>query len=68
VPLDRRGTGVGIMQLCGDTGGMLGPLVGTALFAGSSSLPYLATAGLVCCFIPVALWLAHLERRATVHG
>ena len=66
VPLDRRGMGVGIMQLCGDTGGMLGPLVGTALFAGSSSLPYLATAGLVTCFIPVALWLAHLERRATV--
>lgn len=65
-PIEQRGTGVGIMQLCGDTGGTLGPLVGTALFAGSSSLPYLATAGLVTCFIPVALWLAHLERRGTV--
>lgn len=64
LPLDRRGTGVGLMQLCGDFGGMLGPLVGTALFAGSSRLPYLATAGLVTCFIPVALWLASLERRA----
>jgi hypothetical protein len=52
------------MQLCGDVGGMLGPLVGTALFAGSSVLPYLGTAGLVTCFIPVALWLARLERRA----
>jgi MFS family permease len=65
-PIEQRGTGVGIMQLCGDAGGTLGPLVGTALFAGSSSLPYLATAGLVTCFIPVALWLAQLERRATV--
>ena len=64
LPLERRGTGVGLMQLCGDVGGMLGPLVGTALFAGSSVLPYLGTAGLVTCFIPVALWLARLERRA----
>jgi MFS family permease len=64
IPLDRRGAGVGLMQLCGDAGGMLGPLVGTALFAGSSVLPYLGTAGLVTCFIPVALWLARLERRA----
>jgi MFS family permease len=64
IPLDRRGAGVGLMQLCGDAGGMLGPLIGTALFAGSSVLPYLGTAGLVTCFIPVALWLARLERRA----
>jgi MFS family permease len=64
LPLERRGAGVGLMQLCGDVGGMLGPLVGTALFAGSSVLPYLGTAGLVTCFIPVALWLARLERRA----
>ena len=66
VPLDRRGTGVGFMQLAGDAGGMLGPLIGTALFAGSSTLPYLATAALVTLFLPVALWLARLERRATV--
>jgi len=65
-PIEQRGTGVGLMQLCGDSGGMLGPLVGTALFVGSSTLPYLATAGLVLCFLPVALWLARLERRATV--
>lgn len=66
VPIDRRGMGVGFMQLAADVGGMLGPLIGTALFAGSSMLPYLGTAGLVTCFIPVALWLARLERRATV--
>jgi len=65
-PIEQRGAGVGLMQLCTDTGGMLGPLIGTALFAGSTTLPYLGTAGLVACFIPVALWLARLERRATV--
>lgn len=65
-PIEQRGAGVGLMQLCADAGGMLGPLIGTALFAGSTLLPYLATAGLVACFIPVALWLARLERRATV--
>ena len=53
------------MQLCGDAGGMLGPLIGTALFEGSTKLPYIGAAGLVACFIPVALWLARLERRAT---
>lgn len=65
-PIEQRGIGVGLMQLCADAGGMLGPLIGTALFAGSSMLPYLGTAGLVTCFIPVALWLARLERGATV--
>jgi MFS family permease len=65
-PIERRGSGVGLMQLCGDAGGMLGPLIGTALFEGSTKLPYLGAAGLVACFIPVALWLARLERRATV--
>lgn len=63
-PIERRGSGVGLMQLCGDFGGMLGPLIGTALFEGSTVLPYLGSAGLVTCFIPVALWLARLERRS----
>jgi MFS family permease len=63
VPPDRRGTGVGLLQLCGDVGGMLGPLVGTALFAKDTRVPYLLTAGLVACFVPVAAWLARLEMR-----
>lgn len=58
VPSDRRGAGAGVLQLCGDVGGMLGPLVGTALFAGSTGVPYLLTAALVAAFVPVALWLA----------
>jgi DHA1 family multidrug resistance protein-like MFS transporter len=66
VPRERRGTGVGMLQLCGDVGGMLGPLVGTALFAGDTAVPYLGTAALVACFVPLALWLGRLERRAVV--
>jgi MFS family permease len=65
VPRERRGTGAGLLQLCGDSGGMLGPLVGTALFASSTTVPYLASAVLVACFLPIALWLARLEARAT---
>ncbi|HVZ88310.1 MAG TPA: MFS transporter [Polyangia bacterium] len=64
VPRDRRATGVGLMQFCGDLGGTLGPLVGTALLVSSTSLPYLGTAALVVCSIPLALWLARLEARA----
>jgi MFS family permease len=64
VPAERRGTGAGLLQLCGDVGGMAGPLVGTALFAGSTAVPYLGTAGLLACFIPVAAWLAQVETRA----
>ena len=61
VPRERRGTGTGILQLCGDAGGMLGPLVGTALFAGNTAIPYLAAAALSACFVPVAAWLARPE-------
>jgi hypothetical protein len=43
---------------------MLGPLVGTALFAGNNAIPYLGTAALVACFVPVAVWLARIETRA----
>ncbi len=64
VPAERRGTGAGLLQLCGDVGGMLGPLVGTALFATSTELPYLLTAALVAAFVPVAWWLRRIERTA----
>ncbi|HVV49257.1 MAG TPA: MFS transporter [Polyangia bacterium] len=64
VPRERRGTGVGLLQFCGDLGGTAGPLVGTALLARSTTVPYLATAGLVACAVPLALWLARLEARA----
>ena len=64
VPPERRGTGAGLLQLCGDAGGMLGPLVGTILFAGSTVTPYLLTAAILLGFFPVALWLARVEHRA----
>jgi MFS family permease len=66
VPRERRGTGAGLLQLCGDVGGMLGPLVGTALFAGSTAVPYLLSAGLLTCFIPVGVWLARVESRLPI--
>jgi hypothetical protein len=43
---------------------MLGPLVGTALLSGDTTVPYLGTAALVACFAPLALWLASVETRA----
>jgi len=64
VPKERRGTGAGLLQLCGDVGGMMGPLVGTTLFAGSTAVPYLGTAALLACFVPLAAWLATVEARA----
>ena len=52
------------MQFCGDVGGMLGPLVGTALLAGNTALPYVGTAVLAACFVPLAAWLGRIEARA----
>lgn len=64
VPRERRGTGVGLLQFCGDVGGTLGPLVGTALLAHDTRLPYLGTAALVLLCLPLAGWLARIEARA----
>ena len=61
VPRELRGTGAGLLQFCGDVGGMLGPLVGTAFFARSTSVPYLGTAALLACLVPVAAWLGKVE-------
>jgi MFS family permease len=63
VPRERRGTGAGLLQLCGDVGGMLGPLVGTALFAGNTAVPYIAASVLIACIVPVAVWLAVDEKK-----
>lgn len=54
---ERRGVAIGLLQVAGDLGGMLGPLVGTALFALGAPIPYLATAALVAAFAPVGVWL-----------
>jgi len=52
------------LQLCGDAGGVLGPIVGTTLTVGGHSTPYLVCAGVLSVVLPVAVWLARLERRA----
>jgi MFS family permease len=64
VPAEQRGLGTGLLQLCGDAGGMLGPLVGTALLEGAILVPYLLTAGLVLALVPVARSLRRVERAA----
>lgn len=65
VPAAAQGTAVGTLQLFGDSGGTLGPIAGTATFAGfGAEALYLATAGLLVLGLPVAGWLAHIERRA----
>lgn len=64
VPADRRGASTGLLQLCGDVGGTLGPIVGAALFTVSPEAPYLVIAGAVALFVPVAIGLARAERAA----
>ena len=59
----ERGVAVGMLQLCGDLGGMLGPLVGTALLASDLQTPYLVSAGLTALALPLAIDLAMQERR-----
>jgi len=60
---DRRGIAVGVLQVWGDIGGAAGPLVGTALFAGSIALPYYVSAGVVAALLPAAIWLTRAPRR-----
>jgi MFS family permease len=50
-----RGRAVSVLQLCGDLGGTLGPLVGTLLLTNSLSTPYLATAIILAIFFPIAV-------------
>ncbi len=64
---ERRGIAVGVLQLCGDVGGAAGPLIGTALFAGSVEMPYLVSAGVVVALMPTAIWLARDQRASRGH-
>ncbi len=60
-----RGRAVGVLQLCGDFGGMLGPLVGTTLLTTSLRAPYLGTAVLLVVFIPIAIRLLVRRNEST---
>ncbi len=59
---EHRGLGVSALQVCGDVGGVLGPLVGTALFAGDVATPYLVCALVAAAFVPFAIWLVRAAR------
>jgi MFS family permease len=62
VPPERRGLGVGALQVTADIGGSLGPLFGSALFSGSIAAPYLVTAAVNALLLPVGLWLVRASR------
>ena len=62
VPPARRGLGVGALQVSADVGGSLGPLLGSALFAGDAATPYLFAAGVNALLLPIAVWLVRASR------
>jgi MFS family permease len=57
-----RGAAVGAVQLLGDVGGSLGPVIGAALLARSTGAPFWVSALVMVGAIPAALWLAREER------
>jgi MFS family permease len=61
---DRRGLAVGALQVCGDVGGALGPLVGTALFTTNVATPYLVSAALAAAFLPLTVRLVRAVEAA----
>lgn len=64
VPPERRGLGIGALQVCTDIGGALGPLVGSALFTGSLEVPFLVAAGVNALLLPFGWSLIRTTRRA----
>jgi MFS family permease len=62
---ERRGLGVGALQVATDLGGAVGPIVGTSLFAGSLALPYLVTAGVSVLLLPVGWRLVRATRSSS---
>jgi len=61
---DRRGRAAGTLQLCGDIGGVLGPIMGTTLVAYGPMTPYLCAAVILLLVMPIALWLVRIERHS----
>jgi MFS family permease len=62
VPSDMRGSAVGCLQLFGDAGGVLGPIVGASFIGGAGTPAYVATAVLLALTLPLGGWLAAAER------
>jgi len=64
VAKEDQGSAIGFVQLCGDVGSLVGPLLGTLLVGGDLGRPYFASSAIIACFLPVALWLIRRERTA----
>ncbi len=62
VPPERRGLGVGALQVATDIGGALGPLVGSVLFTSSLAMPYLVTAAVNALLLPFGFILLRAQR------
>jgi MFS family permease len=62
VPPDMRGSAVGCLQLFGDAGGTLGPVVGASLLATGGNLAFVGTVVLIILTLPVAGWLVWADR------
>lgn len=67
-PIERQGRAVAAVLFYGDLGGLLGPIVGTLLIGYGASTPYLASAALVLCAMPVATILAWRETQRCAAG
>jgi MFS family permease len=66
VSRERRGSAVGVLQLFGDVGGVLGPLIGTPLVLGvGARLSYGAMTVLIAGGVVIAVQLLRIERRAS---
>ena len=68
VPPAMRGLAVGALQVCADLGGMLGPLIGTALFAGPLDIPYYVSAAVLAAFLPGAIYLVRAHKLAAARA
>ena len=65
VPRERRGSAVGVLQLFGDVGGTLGPLLGTPLVLGfGARISYLGMTAVIAGGLGLALFLWKAERQA----
>ncbi|HEX8909772.1 MAG TPA: MFS transporter, partial [Anaeromyxobacteraceae bacterium] len=62
-PPETRGSGVAMLQLFGDAGATVGPLLGTVLLSRSDVAAYVGSAALLVLLLPVAAWLGAVERQ-----
>jgi MFS family permease len=62
---EHHGAAAGWLQLCGDVGGVLGPIVGSLLLTRSSTFAYVGGACILGAFIPVGIWLVLTTEHAS---